>query len=255
MGVQNEAQKRCTRATATSNEKAGSLRSKCVVMLLPSTHCHAFFTFNSYGALKPCPAQSRLTVLRKLSQPSKRTYPKQSMVKIIGVGLSRTGTSSLAAALQLLGISCIHAPDPAMLEYASAMVDGPAAARYQELDVLYPRSKFILTLRETEDWLRSCQEHWNRTPLGDMHPRARFEYGWCRVKLFGQTGFDRDNHRKRYELHVKNVRDYFQDRSPDLLELNIAAGEGWDKLCPFLGVATPAGPFPWENRENSRFST
>lgn len=32
------------------------------------------------------------------------------------------------------------------------------------------------------------------------------------------------------------------------LRMNICAGEGYEKLCPFLGVPVPISPFPWQNR-------
>jgi hypothetical protein len=38
------------------------------------------------------------------------------------------------------------------------------------------------------------------------------------------------------ERHDREVMEYFKNREEDLLVLDIAAGEGWEKLCPF----------PWE---------
>jgi hypothetical protein len=40
------------------------------------------------------------------------------------------------------------------------------------------------------------------------------------------------------------VREHFADRPGDLLVLDITAGEGWDRLCPFLGLPEPGVPFP-----------
>ena len=37
-------------------------------------------------------------------------------------------------------------------------------------------------------------------------------------------------------------------RPGDFLVINIPAGEGWDKLCPFLGLPVPDAPFPLKNR-------
>jgi hypothetical protein len=42
------------------------------------------------------------------------------------------------------------------------------------------------------------------------------------------------------------VKEYFRDRPDDLLVMNICAGEGWEKLCPFLGLAIPKVKFPHE---------
>jgi hypothetical protein len=30
--------------------------------------------------------------------------------------------------------------------------------------------------------------------------------------------------------------------------MNICAGDGWDKLCPFLGKTAPNAPFPCTNQ-------
>ena len=44
--------------------------------------------------------------------------------------------------------------------------------------------------------------------------------------------------------HERRVRAYFADRPDDLLVIDISAGEGWEALCPFLGVPVPDKPFP-----------
>ena len=46
---------------------------------------------------------------------------------------------------------------------------------------------------------------------------------------------------------MRKVRHYFARRDSDFLEMNICGGEGWDKLCAFLDLATPATPFPHAN--------
>ena len=38
--------------------------------------------------------------------------------------------------------------------------------------------------------------------------------------------------------------DYFRDYPENFLVLDIAKGDGWDKLCPFLGVDVPDLKFP-----------
>ena len=171
--------------------------------------------------------------------------------KVFGVGLSKTGTSSLAKALSVVGVPCLHSWDLAQLDKHPAASDVSIALRFRELDVLYPGSKFILTVRDRGAWLDSCRRHWSRhpAPLPDQAPGARFEYMWCRVKLYGRLDFDPENHWRCYTRHVEAVRDYFAGRPEDLLEMNIVAGEGWEKLCPFLGISVPGVRFPWENRD------
>ena len=170
-------------------------------------------------------------------------------MKILGLGLSKTGTSSLAVALNLLGYSCVHSAHTYLIEQADALLDMPAAVRFRELDVMYPGSKFILTSREKNSWLDSCRRHWDRIRIEEMHPNARFEYAWCRVRAFGTTEFDPDNHWRCYTRHLDAVTEHFANRLQDILVMDIIAGDGWTKLCPFLGVPVPDMPFPWKNRD------
>ncbi|WP_017305649.1 sulfotransferase [Spirulina subsalsa] len=54
---------------------------------------------------------------------------------------------------------------------------------------------------------------------------------------------------QRWEVQ-KNTLDYFCDRPDSLLVLNIGAGEGWDKLCPFLGLDPLDQPFPYIKKQS-----
>ena len=45
--------------------------------------------------------------------------------------------------------------------------------------------------------------------------------------------------------------EYFRERPKDLLVLNVCAGEGWEKLCPFLNKERPDVPFPYLNKAGS----
>jgi hypothetical protein len=51
----------------------------------------------------------------------------------------------------------------------------------------------------------------------------------------------------RYEAHNDEVLAYFADRPGDLLVLRVTEGEGWETLCPFLGLPEPQTPFPHAN--------
>ena len=50
------------------------------------------------------------------------------------------------------------------------------------------------------------------------------------------------------ENKCNDIKEYFKDRPGDLLVMNICEGEGWEKLCPFLGVPIPNEPFPNVNK-------
>jgi hypothetical protein len=68
-----------------------------------------------------------------------------------------------------------------------------------------------------------------------------------RELVYGSFEFDADRWRRSYEAHAEAVRQYFADRPDDLLEMDITAGDGWDVLCPFLGMPSPTIPFPHVN--------
>jgi hypothetical protein len=61
---------------------------------------------------------------------------------------------------------------------------------------------------------------------------------------FGCPGGHEDVYKKRYESHNKNVIEYFRDRPDDLLILDLASGDGWEQMCPFLGKSVLDVPFP-----------
>ena len=58
---------------------------------------------------------------------------------------------------------------------------------------------------------------------------------------------DTDGRPPFVEAHHQRVADYFEGRQ-DLLVLRIAAGDGWERLCPFLGEPVPDEPFPHRHR-------
>jgi Sulfotransferase domain len=109
-------------------------------------------------------------------------------VKIFGIGLSRTGTLTLAKALTILGLDAQHFPDDpgtqeelkagrydlSILREKQALTDIPVAPFYAQFDALFPDSKFILTTRPTDSWLRSVENHFEmwvnqrRTPFDDF---------------------------------------------------------------------------------------
>ena len=168
--------------------------------------------------------------------------PQRPFSRCWGIGLGRTGTSSLCEAFRLLGYhNVLHNPPFEALATADAGADNGVLIFYKYLDYKFPGSKFVLTLRERESWLRSM-EYANRifrvTSLDDDVPIMR------RMTIYETVRFDREKYSAAYDRHHAEVRRYFRDRGDDLLEMNINEGEGWDRLCPFLGVGVPDVPFP-----------
>ncbi len=172
--------------------------------------------------------------------------------KVFGIGLSKTGTTSLNAGLCLLGIPSVHFPPSIeQLKDYDGGTDISVAMAYQELDLLYPGSKFILTVREPQSWLRSFQKH---------RQRMLQKYGedniatWIKdlaTKYYGQWEFDPFIYLATYQNHLYSVLEYFKERPQDLLILDICDGQGWQKLCNFLDCDIPTTPFPHSNQAQS----
>lgn len=187
--------------------------------------------------------------------------------KVFGIGLSKTGTSSLGLALNDLGISSIHYPHDlttfqelaaanyrlSLLDSYQSITDIPVAPFYPHLDAFYPGSKFILTVRKQESWLKSIENHWafmRKWADCDQHFGRFSEF--ITACVYGAREFERDRFLYVYKKHKSDVLDYFTGRPDDLLVLDICSGEGWEKLCSFLNLPIPEQPYPHANRREEK---
>jgi len=163
-------------------------------------------------------------------------------MKIFGIGAPKTGTTSLAAALKILGFKTIDGPrgqNPIILGNLEkgrplvqglpyeAFTDSYVRRAYKELDAQYPSSKFILTVRRCRPWARSARNHLRI--VGRKVPSNRMLKRHC------------------LNYNVERVQ-YFEDKPEQLLIYSLCSGTGWQPLCEFLGVPVPQKPFPWKNR-------
>ena len=180
--------------------------------------------------------------------------------RIFGIGLHKTGTTSLNTALRILGYESAHwrsahwakaiwremnntGKSPTM-EKSYALSDLPFPLMYDRLDKAYPGSKFILTVREEESWVQSVERHWD--------PRYnQFREAWdsdpftniIHERLYGRTDFDREIFLARYRKHNADALEYFRDRPQDLLVMK-TEDSGWGPLCAFLGRPVPEVEYP-----------
>jgi hypothetical protein len=167
--------------------------------------------------------------------------------KIFGIGLSKTGTSSLTEALEILGFSAVHYPTSLHeIELYDAAADLLVADMFEMLDATFPGSKFVYTVRERTRWLESCRRHWRKKgDIDNTHQELR-------RRLYGTIDFAPDRFARAYDRHESRVLSYFAERPGDLLVLDICGGRaGWEVLCSFLGVPVPHTPFPNTNRRDS----
>jgi hypothetical protein len=162
--------------------------------------------------------------------------------KIFGIGLGRTGTKSLAQALRILGYSVIHyAQHVNDIVRHEAATDISVACRFEFLDAIFPRSKFIYTTRNIESWLDSSERAAKTKPPWQKLPAEVIEIRW---RTYGAVDFDRQQWKTAYDRHHAQVMTHFKDRPDGLLVMNICQGDGWQKLCSFLACDIPEPPFP-----------
>jgi hypothetical protein len=176
--------------------------------------------------------------------------------KIFGIGLNKTGTTTLAQCGRILGFSCASADRDLLedvvlrrdfsrvrkkIEQYDLFEDWPWPLIYKELDELFPGSKFILTVRKSaEKWLQSLENHSMKT-----HP-----FKHCRKLAYGYNYPHKHEkeHLGFYVRHNEEVREYFRGRHEDFLELCWENGQGFAELCDFLDCEVPEMKFPHANK-------
>jgi hypothetical protein len=178
--------------------------------------------------------------------------------RVIGVGYSKTGTTTLRECFRELGLSFIgfdveltrqvvagkSEPAIAALSAYEAAANWPWPLIYQEIDEAYPGSRFILTVRrDAQTWVRSLISQAAKKPNGEYRS---WVYG------HGDPVGHEEELIARYEAHNAAVREHFADRPAQLLEVCWETGSGWRELCGFLGKPTPQTPFPLANVSKPR---
>jgi hypothetical protein len=191
-------------------------------------------------------------------------------LRVIGAGFGRTGTFSLKAALDSLGVGPTyhmsevfahpeHVPiwqaaadgkpvdwDALFAGYHAA-VDWPASAFYRQLMDYYPEAKVILTLRDPERWHESGRNTifpGRETPAEEPTPE---QLEWQRMAetamwngIFDGKVWDREHAIDVFNRHAATVK---ATVPPDRLLVFEARG-GWEPLCAFLGIPVPDEPYP-----------
>ncbi|KAI0014076.1 P-loop containing nucleoside triphosphate hydrolase protein [Xylariaceae sp. FL0662B] len=193
-------------------------------------------------------------------------------MKVLVLGMPRTGTQSLADALALLGIAPVYhmrevgknhhqrlwiealeakfegKGEPwnrekfdQILGGYEALSDHPASIFSRELLAAYPEAAVILTLRPEDQWMASMtatlwHAHTHR-PVSSPSPMAPLS-----IKINGLLWDDDFPAKGRgyYRAHNERVRE--AARGKRFLEYR--PGDGWAPLCEFLGLEVPEGPYP-----------
>jgi hypothetical protein len=168
------------------------------------------------------------------------------MRKIWGIGLSRTGTTSLSKVLTFAGLNVLHYPNDQQIFWGinNGGCDITVAAAYKKIDEHFPDSKFVYTYRDKEDWVSSIVPYLERKRNWNQSPKQIS----IRKELYGDPFPNEEQARKAWARHDADVRKYFENRPDDLLILDILGGDKPKKLWDFLGLENPPSEFPHENR-------
>lgn len=185
--------------------------------------------------------------------------------RIFGIGMHKTGTTSLHHALKILGLDSAHWPSAGWakkiwremntegrsvtLERHHAVCDLPISNLYRKLDAAYPGSKFILTTRNEQAWLESVRRHWSpeTNPYRHQWDTDPFTH-IIHNAIYGRTSFHPATFLKAFRRHNARVLEFFKDRPEDLLILDVDQPQSWELLCNFLNEPMPVVAYPHANR-------
>lgn len=167
-------------------------------------------------------------------------------MKVIGIGLNRTGTKSLRACLINMGYQHQSYDLNSFHQYRRGDVDGllntvetfesfedwPWPLVYREIDQRFPDARFILTTRKNpEKWYQSlCALAVRYGPLDAFEEHI---YG------YKMPHGHKTEHLRFYAEHNQAVRKYFKDRPEKLLEICWEEGDNWSTVAQFLGRDSP----------------
>jgi hypothetical protein len=206
---------------------------------------------------------------------------------VIGAGFGRTGTLSLKAALEELGLGpCYHMreaiqhPDHVPMWESAARgervdwdrlfggyrstVDWPGAAFYEQLMQAYPEARVILTVRDPDRWYESASATIYDIGKSGASPCFRMlalavpplkRLGRARHMIdtvvwqgaFNGRFEDRDYAIRTFQEWNRRVG----ERIPADRLLVYEVTEGWAPLCRFLDKPIPDTPFPHLNDAKS----
>ena len=192
-------------------------------------------------------------------------------MRVISLGVGRTGTFSQKLALEWLGFGLCHhmleveanrseqvplwmaalngSPDWEAIYTGYESVCGwPSAGFSKELIAAYPACKFILSVRSPETWAESFSATTAKLLAERNHLFAEPQ-DWLEMlaRAVARAGFspglDLPGLQSAFSAHIEAVK----AAVPADRLLIYQVTEGWGPLCDFLNVPTPSEPFPCRN--------
>ena len=196
--------------------------------------------------------------------------PKWKENKVFGIGLSKTGTSSLSKALSMLNFSTAHWTNPYSHDLITkedvplfdSLTDISISHQYKDLYEKYPEAKFVLTSRSVEKWEKSFLTHYARsmhsTSFDDLKKIITEQYpprfGQRYIDMHHELYFKHNDLSDAYQAHEQDVLSFFQGRENQLLMLDVSKPNALQELSNFLGVDSPQSNFPHVNTKEEKTS-
>lgn len=180
--------------------------------------------------------------------------------RVFGIGMHRTGTSSLAEALSILKYRVWHGPYFKNLENEyynnfNALVDTQVKGdnhpdfNFKKIYEKYPNAKFILTVRKDLDkWCKSIDKtnlkyrnHMIILPKSYLSTLNMYN---DIVPNKNTEDVTHDDLKREYIKHEQEIIEFFKDKPGQLLVFSVVDGDKWGKLCKFLNKKIPNKNFP-----------
>lgn len=158
---------------------------------------------------------------------------------IFGIGLPKTGNTSLATFLRKHGLTGVQYPsrsDWENLEKFDFVVDTPCNLYFQELYQRFPQAKFVLTHRNEIDWRRSWVKHIQRREYSRLND-------WEKINRIALTKRLNSAHQ-----HRETVKRFFQAHNRQSLFIFDLDNKDKEGLCEFLDLCCHIDyPYPKRN--------
>nr|WP_281496622.1 sulfotransferase family protein [Pseudohalocynthiibacter sp. F2068] len=186
-------------------------------------------------------------------------------LKVIGTGFGRTGTDSMRAALNILGVGPTHhmfeleegmplrqpwldlakgsQPDwDFLFSGYHACVDWPSAYYWRSLIKVYPEAKVLLTMRSAESWWNSFEATILKYIQSGDDPN-----GLAKLLVAEQVFDGRpDDRNHAIATYNRNIEEVIATVDTERLLIH-SLGDGWEPLCNWLGLSVPEVSYPSGN--------
>ena len=182
------------------------------------------------------------------------------MNKIFDISFPRCGTTSTSMFLGALGFKACKSDlalfysfikneplDWSNVDKNDAFGDVPFCIPTIFLTAVtkYPDSKFILTVRPVDDWLRSIEGLLN---VNNLQNRFSMADALSNLAIYGRHTFEKEFFKLKFYSMVELVQQAFSKCPERLLITNLYAQNLGDVIMDFVGIHKDV-VFPWQNRQ------